>query len=282
MIKRRNAGRLFILIPILILIILCNGCLSAEERAEGKKNIKEAKPYLKQYVKESYGKRAKIRNYSYVTWTEKNGSAVPRIDVGISSCVTAEVQVADDTIRVMYDLDTGKYSSDEFLYDLKPEIVRMFRDDIGFTGAVACDIDFSDDFLDVSRLLPVEVKPLNLRELCEYEDLVEVMIYCINGDWNEDSFRSEDIINKFDLGPMDDRKCIIYVLNMYDNEKYEEFMATDPSILITSVYLVGFPGYPPEIPNDSYIGEYASSAYRIIIGADIEMISITDKSIEER
>jgi hypothetical protein len=282
MIKIRNAERLFILIPILIFIIFCSGCLSAEERAEGKKNIKEAKPYLKQYVKESYSKRAKIKNYSYVTWTENNGSAVPRIDVGVSSCVSAEVHAGNDTIRVMYDLDTGKYSSDEFLIDLKPEIVRMFRDDIGFMGAVACDIDFSDDFLDVSRLLPVEVKPLNLRELCENVGLVKVMIYCINGDWNEDSFRSEDIINKFNFGPMDDRKCMIYVLNMYDNEKYEEFMATDPSIFITSNHLVGFPGNPPEIPQDSYIGKYASSAYRITIGKEMKMISITDKMIEER
>jgi hypothetical protein len=43
---------------ILVATIFLGGCLSSAEKAEGKRNVNEAKPYLKEYVKDKYGKNA--------------------------------------------------------------------------------------------------------------------------------------------------------------------------------------------------------------------------------
>jgi hypothetical protein len=269
---------------ILVATILLGGCLSSAEKAEGKRNVNEAKPYLKQYVKDKYGKKAKISDYSYVTWTDID-STVAKRDVGISSCVTAQIQTENDTFTIMYDLNTGNYSSDEYLAELKPELLRMFNEDIGFTGAFACDIDFQDEYLDVNRLLPVDIRPTNLEQLYENANYLEIMIYCNAGDWDENSFRGDDIRNKFGRIQWDENKGLsIYILNMYDKEKYDELKSQEYSeyMWFNSDNVVEFDGSSVSIPEESYIGTYASSAYLLWeYQEELLVYSIDEESIQQ-
>lgn len=274
--------RRMLLFIALFITILFSGCLSSEEKKEGRQNVDEAKPFLKEYVKDKYGKSAKIINYSYVTWT-KIDSVVASRDVGISSCVTAQVQIEDDIYTIMYDLNTREFSSDEYLSELKPEILRMFSEDIGFTGAFACDIDFQDEYLDVSRLLPVEIKPTTFAELCETVDSFDIMIYSNAGDWDEHSFSGDIIRSKLASINWDKNKFFnIYILNMYDKEKYGELKSQDNSMWYNTNHIAEFDGYSVNVPEESYVGEYASSAYLLRLHQELlQVYAFNENSIQE-
>jgi hypothetical protein len=284
--KIKNLNRLALIVMIFIITLLCNGCLSSKERAEGRRNITEAKPHLKEYIKEHYGNSAKITDYSYVTWTDIDSTVASR-DVGISSCVTANIKTKNgNTYTIMYDLNTGEYRSDEYLAELKPELQNMMDEELGFTGAFACDIDFQDEYLDVNSLLPVDEKPKSLTELYGTENVnyLELMLYCTGGDWDEYSFQSEEIRNKLGSVPLDENKGFsIYILNMYDKASYDDLKSQEYSEFMWHNVnnLVDYDGAltitPPE---ESYIGKYASCAYLLRnYQGDLYVYSINETSI---
>ncbi len=284
MIKLTIRKRYFLVLIVIAATMFCGGCLSYEDRVEGRKNLKEAKPFLRQYVKDNYGKGTKISNYEYVKWT-KVDSTVGSRKVGISPCVTAKVQTEHDTFTIMYNINTGEYSSDEYLINLEPELLRMFNEDIGFTEAFECDIDFSHPTLDVNNLLPVDMKPSNLTELYENADYLSILIYCTDNDWNEDSFSGDDLRSRFDSLQLDENRGIsIYVLNMYDKDSYAELKSQDYSdrMWFNIDNIVDLDGLTVNIPEESYLGKYASSAYYIMqYQEELFLYSINESIIKD-
>ena len=109
------------LLVIGMFAVLC-GCMTEEDKALAKENVRTGRGLVKAYVAENYGEYAKIQEIECINQA-KDGGPIPDFYDHPSNYVRASVEVKQERFQVLVNVETGAG------YDNRYERIRRHERD---------------------------------------------------------------------------------------------------------------------------------------------------------
>lgn len=169
---------------LVVLLMVLTSCISAEERKQGKEDVRVGKKLIKEYVKQTYGKRAKVSDYEAVYISASTGSVVPNLSRNASGYVKATVKMKNNTFDIMYHVKTDEVLTSENIGRIQDSFLNYSKDILPFEGVMDCNMEV-DFMLYYEQYIDGFLRP----EIKSYKDLVDAGEYhvkltlrCINQD----------------------------------------------------------------------------------------------------
>lgn len=146
------------------------GCVSEEQKADGKKELKIGKPLIKQYVRNTYGKQAKLSNIEPYYVRERYDSTVPNFNKVAAGYVKGTVALSDTKFDMLYNIYRDEVLTKENIAAVEESFCSYASDVLQFNRFVDCQMAMREkdaqDAADIS--LGGFLKP----ETKTYRDLV--------------------------------------------------------------------------------------------------------------
>lgn len=215
---------------VLILVLSLTACISSEERTKGKEQVRENKKIIKEFVRETYGKKAKATDFKTVFVWESRGSTVPNLSQIASGFVKAAVSIGDTKFDVIYHVHTKEVHTNENIPAIKATFLSYANEVLQSANLVDCEMSISSHDM-LLHNIPDFVKP----EIKTYEEMLSsgdytITLTCrsINSDFdNISEERWEQLIPPFyDEEEKGTNVYMIYV-NYEDEEGYKAKLNED-------------------------------------------------------
>jgi hypothetical protein len=105
-------------------------CISEAERENGNEDLRKGKILIKEYVRETYGKKAKASDYETCYIRRDTGSTVPNFDKVSSGYVKATVSTDDEQFDILYNVYTNEVLSKENIDAIKESFCSYVNDEV--------------------------------------------------------------------------------------------------------------------------------------------------------
>lgn len=223
---------------VLILVLSLTACISSEERARGKEQVRENKKIIKEYVRETYGKKAKASDFKTVFVWESSGSTVPNLSQIASGFVKATVSIGNTKFDIIYHVHTKEVLTNENIPAIQASFLSYANEVLQSANLVDCEMSISSHDM-LLRNIPDFVKP----EIKTYEEMLSsgdytITLTCrsINSDFdNISEERWEQLIPPFSEEKEESNVYMIFV-NYEDEEMYKAKLDKDYMFDINTPY----------------------------------------------
>jgi hypothetical protein len=158
------------LTAIFIFMLSLIGCVSEEQKAEGKKELKIGKPLIKQYVKNTYGKKAKVTNIKPYYVRESSDSTVPNFQKIAAGYVKGTVSLSDTKFDMLYDIYRDEVLTKENIGAVEQSFCSYASDVLPFSRFVDCQMAVREK--DVTDAADISLGGFLKPDTKTYRDLV--------------------------------------------------------------------------------------------------------------
>lgn len=127
------------LLVIGMFVVLC-GCMTEEDKAIAKENVRTGRGLVKAYVAENYGEYAKIQEIECINQA-KDGGPIPDFYDHPSNYVRASVEVKQERFRVLVNVETGAGYDNRYEDSVNESMQRYFasRANLPVSGRVQAE-----------------------------------------------------------------------------------------------------------------------------------------------
>ena len=175
------------LTAILLFLFSLMGCVSEEQKAEGKKELKLGKPLIKQYVRNTYGKKAKESNIKAFFVRERHDSTVPNFSKVAAGYVKGTVSLSDTKFDMLYNIYRDEALTKENIGDVEESFCSYAIEVLQFNRFVDCQMTIRQK--DVEDAADISLGGFLKPETKTYRDIVanerrsvELIFQAIDGD----------------------------------------------------------------------------------------------------
>jgi len=139
-----NSGiRKIISICFLILLTLSlTACVSSGEREKGKEDVNQGKKLIREYVKETYGDKAKVSDLTPY-FIARDSSAVPDVNRYARGYVKATVSKDNKDFDILYNVWTNEVLTQEYNTAIQDSFITYANDIIQTANFVNCKMEVS-------------------------------------------------------------------------------------------------------------------------------------------
>lgn len=95
--------KIVLLSYMLLLTLSLTACISAKEREKGDETVRNGKKYIKEYVRETYGKKARVTDLKPY-YIRTYSTAVPSLNKVATGYVQATVTIGDKEFDILYNI----------------------------------------------------------------------------------------------------------------------------------------------------------------------------------
>lgn len=163
------------------------GCVSEKQKAEGKKELKIGKPLIKQYVKNTYGKKAKVTDIKPYYVRESHDSTVPSFQKIAAGYVKGKVSLSDTKFDMLYNIYRDEVLTKENIGAVEQSFCSYASDVLQFSHFVDCHMTLRQK--DVQDAADISLGGFLKPDTKTYRDIVanerrsvELIFQAIDGD----------------------------------------------------------------------------------------------------
>lgn len=208
---------------ILILMLSLTACISDDERDKGKENVKVGQKLIKEYVRETYGKKAKVSDLKPIYKRGKYDSTVPSFTKIASGFVKATVTTKDSKFDILYNVNTKNVLTQENISAVQDSFLTYANDVLQSGNLVDCEMILYSEKID-DHYISSFIEP----DITTYEELIatgeykiELTYRSINSDFDNISEENwQQLISSFS-GEGTEHKVYMLFVNYKDKESYK-------------------------------------------------------------
>ncbi len=208
---------------ITLLLFSLTACISTEEREKGKEDLKKGEKLIREYVRETYGRKAKASDFKTCYAYERYDSTVPNFDKVASGFVKATVSTDDNEFDIIYNVHTDEVLTKENISAVMDSFLEYGKEKVKAAEFVDCKMElhsrkYEDTYIS-SFLMPGIKTYKELLESGEYS--IRLTYRSIDSDY--DGIKKEEwenVIASF-------QNTESHVMMLFVNFKEKEGFQTD-------------------------------------------------------
>lgn len=213
--------RLISICFLLLLTLSSTACVSSGEREKGNEDVKEGKKLIREYVKDTYGDKAKISDLTPY-FIARDSSAVPDINRYARGYVKATVTTDKKEFDILYNVRTDEVLTKEYNSAIQDSFITYANDIIQTANFVNCNMEVSLEGSEgsyISGFLRPDVK--TCEDLLAEDISLTLTFRSINSDFEVISQKEwSELMSSFLKNNAEGKLFAVFV--NYENEKSYE------------------------------------------------------------
>lgn len=203
---------------LFLLTLSLTACVSSGEREKGKEDVNKGKKLIREYVKETYGDKAKVSDLTPY-FIARDSSAVPDVNLYARGYVKATVTTDNKDFDILYNVWTNEVLTQEYNTAIQDSFITYANDIIQTANFINCKMEVSligSEGNYISGFLKPDVKT------CEgllSEDISLTLIFqAVNSDFGVISQKEwSELMSSFLKNNTEGKLFAVFV--NYENEK---------------------------------------------------------------